>query len=159
RFCHQTYPGSIVQKPQCFLPSRLKFDRVLLDTPCTASGLMRRYKTHIKKWHYHNLEPLLKRQKKLLSHAIKLLKPEGVLVYSTCSIEPEENESNIQFALDTHTNIHLEDITIIKNFKTREGLTSWQDKVFSPEMKKTMRIYPQDEGTEGFFIARIRKVE
>ncbi|MFX0062249.1 MAG: RsmB/NOP family class I SAM-dependent RNA methyltransferase [Candidatus Hermodarchaeota archaeon] len=139
------------------LPSTLQFDRILLDAPCTSSGLMRNYETHKKKWSYNRLRSLQKRQKRLLNRAIELLKPGGILVYSTCSIEPEENEFMIQFALEEHSNIELEEIPMSKNFKTRRGLVGWKDRMFSGELKKSMRIYPQDEGTEGFFIARIRK--
>ncbi|MFX1532720.1 MAG: RsmB/NOP family class I SAM-dependent RNA methyltransferase [Promethearchaeota archaeon] len=141
------------------LPSTLQFDRILLDAPCTSSGLMRNYNTHKKKWSYNRLRSLRKRQRRLLNRAIELLKPGGILVYSTCSIEPEENEFMVQFALEEHSNVELEEIPMSKNFKSRRGLAGWKGKTFSTELKKTMRIYPQDEGTEGFFIARIRKYD
>ncbi|MFX1254598.1 MAG: RsmB/NOP family class I SAM-dependent RNA methyltransferase [Promethearchaeota archaeon] len=142
-----------------FLPSTFQFDRILLDAPCTSSGLMRNYQTHKKKWNYSRLRSLQKRQRNLLNRALDLLKPGGIIVYSTCSIEPEENELMIQFALEEHSNIELEAIPMPKDFKTRRGLTGWKNKLFSTELKKSMRICPQDEGTEGFFIAKIRKYD
>ena len=92
-------------------------------------------------------------QKKIAGSAIKLLKPEGTLVYSTCTLTPEENESVINFLVK---NFPLEIQEVKLPLKCREGIKSWEKENFQQDINKTCRIYPQDNNTEGFFIAKLR---
>ena len=87
--------------------------------------------------------------------AFGLLKPGGCLVYSTCTFAPEENEEVIDFLLQ-NTEAKIEKIEI-ENFKLSEGIEDWESKKFSPEVKKASRVWPQDNDTDGFFLAKIRK--
>jgi len=68
------------------------FDRILLDVPCSNSGVLRRRPDARWRWSVRRMEKLVKAQQSILAHAAKLLAPEGILVYSTCSLEPEENQ-------------------------------------------------------------------
>jgi len=86
---------------------------------------------------------------------MQLLKQNGELVYSTCTYAPEENELVIQHLLDNF-NIKIQEINL--PIKTRPGLTSWNNKKLSPELKKAVRIYHHDNNLEGFFICKLRKL-
>ena len=76
-----------------------KFDKILLDAPCSGEGTLRSSPKTFLMWNHKVVENLSRQQKKLIANAIKCLKVGGVLVYSTCTHSPEENESVIDFAL------------------------------------------------------------
>lgn len=131
----------------------LKFDKILLDAPC--SGNFAEDKDWFESREINGVIKCSGVQRELLSAAIKVLKKNGVLVYSTCTLEPEENELNVQWLLDTYPDMKLElaDISIGDS-----GLTSVFGKSLSSEIKNCKRLWPHKHGTQGFFIARSRKV-
>jgi len=132
-----------------------RFDRVLLDAPCSAEGVIRKEWNALADWSVQKIQRLSRLQKKLILAAADSLKPGGVLVYSTCTFAPEENEEVIDFLLKKR------DFKVEKprvpGLKSRPGLTEWQGKDFESQVKRCIRIWPQDNDTEGFFIARLRK--
>lgn len=130
----------------------LKFDKILLDAPCSASGTYNI--ENVRRIGDRLLKHLSGLQKSLLSSSYKLLKEDGIIVYSTCSLEPEENEAVIDFALKKF-DLKLENIKI-KGIELKDGFTEWENMVFSKDMKKTKRVISR--GQEGFFIAKLRKV-
>lgn len=134
-----------------FWKTGLKFGKILLDVPCSGSGSLNpRIFQQIGKY---TLSYLTKIQKKLLISASKCLEKDGILVYSTCSLEPEENEEIIDFAV-RKLGLRIEEIKI-KGIEYLEGLGSWNGKIFSEEVKKAIRIVPREK--EGFFICKLRK--
>jgi len=133
-----------------------KFDKILADVPCSGEGNIRNNPKTFKIWSLKAVQKLSKMQKKLASSALKLLKPGGEMLYSTCTHSPEENECVVQHLLDNFR-VAVQDIKL--PIKTRSGLTEWQNYTFSSELKKARRIYPQDNNTEGFFLCKIRKEE
>ena len=92
------------------------------------------------------------KQKEYIAHAISLLEKDGVLVYSTCSLEPEENEFVIQYALENF-DVKLEKVESIGD----QGLTKVFGKNMDPSMKLCKRFWPHKTKTIGFFVARLRK--
>ena len=150
----------ITQKDGIILCKKLKeknyqFDRILVDAPCSGEGTLRSsVKTYLM-WNIKTIKNLPKIQKALISHALEILKPKGTLIYSTCTHAPEENEEVIDYILNKFDNIKLEEIKL--PIKSRLGITSWEDKTYNPEVKKCARVYPQDNNTEGFFIAKLKK--
>ncbi|MEK6861170.1 MAG: RsmB/NOP family class I SAM-dependent RNA methyltransferase [Nanoarchaeota archaeon] len=122
------------------------FDKILLDAPCSGTGLIKGNikRTHhtLKVWNENMVRRLAKLQKKLILNAFSLLKENGVLVYSTCSLEPDEDEDVINFLLERQLNAKLEKINL--NIKS--------------EYKGYIKIWPQYYNTEGFFVAKIRKI-
>ncbi|UCD20584.1 MAG: RsmB/NOP family class I SAM-dependent RNA methyltransferase [archaeon] len=132
------------------------FDKILVDAPCSGEGTIRFNDKVLKMWNPKMIQVISGLQKKLLASAISCLKKGGTLIYSTCTFEPQENEGVIQFALDKF-NVKLEEFSL--PLKTRQGITEWQGKEFSSEMKKCKRVWPQDNDTEGFFVAKIRKIK
>lgn len=133
----------------------MKFDKILLDAPCTGTGTIMKSPYTIKTWSVKASQILSKVQKQLLQAAANVLKPGGILVYSTCSLEPEENEENVDYAI-SQLGFKTEPITL-KGFKTRPGITSWEDKNYDESVANSIRVYPQDNNTQGFFVARLKK--
>jgi NOL1/NOP2/sun family putative RNA methylase len=129
----------------------IKFDRVLLDAPCSCEGVISRDKS-IK----INNNPLLidrcaGKQIALLNSAIKVTKPGGLVVYSTCTYAPEENEFVINTLLNSCRNIEIEAVKF-----GVDGLTSFSNHKLDSSLKLTKRLYPHLHGTLGFYIAKLR---
>lgn len=135
---------------------RDRFDRVLLDAPCSNVGMIRKNYKYLKLWRQKEVEALSRLQKELILSAYRALKPGGFLVYSTCTLDPEENEEVIDFLL-SNTDAKLEKIDL--PLKSHRPITEFRGKVYSDEVKKCLRIHPQDNNTEGFFVAKVVKDE
>ena len=147
--------GSILCKKM--KDKNFKIDKILLDAPCSGEGTVRNNPKTFQMWNIKNIKNLSGIQKRLITSAIELLKPNGEIVYSTCTHAPEENEEVIDFALKKFPNIKIENISL--PIKTRQGMIKWQDKKYLKNVKSACRIYPQDNNTEGFFIAKLKKSE
>lgn len=132
----------------------MKFDRILLDLPCSGEGNIRSSPKTNLMWNIRMIEKLSRLQRKLASSAVKLLKENGTILYSTCTHAPEENEANVNFLAK---NFNLEIEKIILPVKFRNGISKWEGESFIDEIKNCCRIYPQDNDTEGFFLARMRR--
>jgi len=133
----------------------LKFDKILLDAPCSGTGAIRKSLKTLLTWNPNSIKRLSNLQKKLIITAFNCLKDKGILVYSTCSVEPEENEEVIDFLLKKFKNAKLEEIKL--KIKRSPAILEFENKKYSKEIKKCLRIWPQDNDTEGFFIAKIKK--
>jgi len=131
-----------------------KFDRVLLDAPCSNVGMIRKNFKYLKLWRMRDVEALSRLQKQLIRAAYKALKPGGFLVYSTCTLDVKENEEVVDTLLST-SNAEIEELDL--PVKARRGITEFEGARFSREVRKCLRIHPQDNDTEGFFVAKILK--
>ncbi|MBS3170990.1 RsmB/NOP family class I SAM-dependent RNA methyltransferase [Candidatus Woesearchaeota archaeon] len=134
-----------------------KFDKILLDAPCSSSGTIRGLTKNsefiARSWNLERIKSTAGLQKKLILNAYNLLNKKGVLVYSICSLEPEEGEEVIQFLLD-NTDAKTEKIDL----KIKSGVNlEFNGKKYSDEIKKCIKLWPQYHDTEGFFIAKIKK--
>ena len=134
-----------------------QIDKILVDTSCSGEGTIKSTPKTLQMWNIKGIFSFSKIQKNLLEKAVEFLKPNGEIVYSTCTHAPEENEEVIDFILKKFDNIKIEKIFL--PLKTREGITKWQEKKYFKNVKYSCRIYPQDNNTEGFFIAKLRKVK
>lgn len=134
----------------------LKFNKILVDAPCSGEGNIRTSPRTYLEWSENLLKRLSKKQKKIASKALELLEENGEMIYSTCTYAPEENEEVIQYLIENH-NIKIE--KIILPIKSRPGLSEWKNKKFSNELKKAHRIYHQDNDMEGFFLCKIKKLK
>jgi len=135
----------------------MKFDRILIDAPCSGEGTLRSSPRTRLLWNINTIKRLSNLQKSLLASAIPLLKKRGILVYSTCTHAPEENEKVVDWALKKFPQLELEKISLPLN--ARPGITKWEKENFSPTIQKCARIYPHDNNTEGFFIAKFKLKE
>ena len=134
-----------------------RFDRVLLDAPCSSEARMRwGDASSYVHWSLRKIKETQRKQKSLLRSAYAALKPGGDLVYCTCSFAPEENELVVQHLL-RRTDATLADISHdLDPDHTRGGLSSWRGKALLPELANTLRIMPHGVW-DGFFIAHIQK--
>lgn len=133
------------------------FDRIVLDAPCSGEGLINLDKLKdLDTWSVAHIKRLSQLQKRVLGQAWQLLRPGGTLVYSTCTTAPEENEVVIDWLLRRASDAELRDITI-DNPRLTSGLATWQGREFSPEIIRTRRILPGDDGQEMFYVARLVK--
>ncbi|MBU5689055.1 MAG: RsmB/NOP family class I SAM-dependent RNA methyltransferase [Candidatus Aenigmarchaeota archaeon] len=133
----------------------IKFDKILVDAPCSASGTCITNPNVFNSWDQGKVNMLSRLQKQLLEAASKCLKEGGVIVYSTCSLDPEENEEVIDFAIKK-LGLTTEKIKI-KNIETREAIRSYKKFEYDDNVKNAIRINPFDNMTEGFFICKLRK--
>ena len=132
------------------------FDRILIDAPCSAEGTIRKSKAVLYHWGLKNIQRMARIQKGLLVSGFRALRPGGTLVYSTCTIAPEENEGVVSYLLEKFPEAELMPISI-PHFKIRPGITKWQGESFDSRMRNCTRIVPQDNDTAPFFIARITR--
>ena len=142
------------------------FDKVLVDAPCSCEGTLRKKG----RWSYEPDEGdfkkrLIETQRALLTQALKLTKPGGRVVYSTCSLDPAENEEVIDAVLSMWakrghhgsgpTKLDVEPLDL-PHLIASPGLTSWQGRKMSASLRHGLRVYPHQNDSGGFFLASIR---
>jgi len=132
------------------------FDKVLLDTPCTGLGTLASNPEVMSWWSYNKLDKLAKIQKQLIVSAIKAAKVGGEIVYSTCSVAPEENECIINDILQNYP-IKLLPIENPAMQSFDDGFTEYKKTLLHPTLKNCKRIWPHKNNMEGFFVARLLK--
>lgn len=130
----------------------MMFDRVLLDAPCTCEGIISKDKTRKTSHDPSDIEESSRRQQEMLLEATKVVKPGGLIIYSTCSFAPEENEVVIDELLEALGN----SIVIEPVGHGLPGLTRFADRRFHSSLSRTARLYPHLHNTVGFFIAKLR---
>ncbi|MFQ5606981.1 MAG: NOL1/NOP2/sun family putative RNA methylase [Candidatus Zixiibacteriota bacterium] len=140
-----------------FTENTLDFDVILVDAPCSSDGTVRKSPGLLSGWRAGRAHKYARYQRHLLKKAYRLLKPGGVIVYSTCSLSPVENELVVNALLEEHP-ARVEPFDI-PNLRLRPGITSWESTELAPQVQDTRRLWPQDNDTDGFFLARIRKPE
>ncbi|RLI65791.1 MAG: SAM-dependent tRNA/rRNA cytosine-C5 methylase [Candidatus Asgardarchaeum californiense] len=134
----------------------IKFDKILLDAPCTGEGLIRVDKSRKWKRSIRDINFMSQIQYTLLERAVSVLKTGGTIVYSTCSTTPEENEFVISKLLKNHGNIHVEPIELPIG---RRAYTSIFGKVLQKEIAGGIRLFPHTDNTIGFFVCKLKKVK
>ncbi len=133
------------------------FDKILIDAPCSGEGLIDLSRpATLRYWSTKKIKRLNKLQKMIVAQAHNLLKPGGTVVYSTCTLAPEENEEVVDWAvsklgLTTHKLEMTDKIT-----NAHKGLLSWQTKNFSSDCTNCVRTKPNDY-MEPFFVCRLVK--
>ena len=135
---------------------KTEFDKVLVDAPCSATGTIRRSLKTLKMWSPNSVKQMAGLQSRLLESGFKVLKPGGTLVYSTCTLEPLEDEGMVSSLLKNFDNAKLMPIKL--KIKQSDPITKWENIDIHPSVKHCLRIYPQDNDTEGFFVAKIKKI-
>lgn len=129
------------------------FDKVLLDAPCSGEGrFMATDARTYRNWSEKTVNELSKLQRKLFKSAYQALKPGGILVYSTCTLNREENEKVLEWALSDTENMKLKLLPIDLKLKNIVEPISENN-----EIKKSVKIIPSKE-TEGFFIAKLKRL-
>lgn len=133
------------------------FDRILVDAPCSGTGTIRKSFKTFEIWNPTMIKRLAATQKQLIKTAFGNLKPGGTMVYSTCSVEPEENEAVVNHLLKEEPSAYLEPITL--PITRADPFLSYGEEEFDSSLKHVLRLWPQTNDTEGFFVAKFRKRE
>lgn len=132
------------------------FDKILLDAPCSGEGMMSYSNDKdFATWSVAHIKRLQTLQKKLILQAWILLKPGGTLVYSTCTMSPEENEAIIDYLLRKRDNVNIGSITLDLPNRVQPVL-AWNDKGYDKRISKSLRLKPS-ESIEAFFVCKLIK--
>ena len=130
------------------------FDKILIDAPCSGEGMFRKDKKMIRAWEEHGPEYFSRIQKSIITQAAQMLAPGGMLLYSTCTFDPEENEKIIEYLLQEYPEFEICDIRPYEGFS--QGIPG-ESVSGNPALAKTVRIFPHRMEGEGHFLALLRK--
>ncbi|HJQ09342.1 MAG TPA: RsmB/NOP family class I SAM-dependent RNA methyltransferase [Candidatus Saccharimonadales bacterium] len=136
---------------------RKLFDKILLDAPCSGEGLMHYERDKdFATWSVAHIKRLQQLQKRLINQAWQLLKPGGTMVYSTCTMAPEENEAVVNYLLRSQPDaeIVLLDIQLPNRVPT---VTTWNSKTYSPGLSGCIRLTPSKQ-LEAFFVCKLKRL-
>lgn len=142
------------------------FDCVLVDAPCSGEGMFRKSRAIIKNWEQYGTEYYAKLQREILPSAVKMLRPGGYLVYSTCTFSPQENEGTMKFVLESFPDMHV--IPAVSSADYTHDASAVNPYIgFAPaapelvsapeEVSNALRLYPHRVEGEGHFVALLRK--
>jgi NOL1/NOP2/sun family putative RNA methylase len=140
------------QRGENFWRGEIKFNKILLDAPCTGTGTMN--PRILKETSEKSIRHFSEVQKNILHSAVRCLEDGGTMVYSTCSLEPEENEFVVDFAV-TELGMKIDKVGIdlpVTDF--RDAITEWEGKSLDQSVSRSLRILPSQK-KEGFFICKL----
>ena len=129
------------------------FDKILVDAPCSGEGMFRKNPDAAAAWSLSKVQKLAALQKSILKSAVHMLAPGGMLMYSTCTFSPEENEQNLSWLLNEYPDLQIMDIEDYAGFD--HGHPEWANG--DERVKKAVRIWPHKMDGEGHFLALVRK--
>ncbi len=132
------------------------FDKILIDAPCSGEGMFRKEPSMVKAWEQNGPEFYAKLQEEILQQALPMLKPGGMLLYSTCTFSPLEDEGTVEKILEMDSNMELLDMEGYEGFSegNPELVGSSRE-----EIRKCVRIFPHKLDGEGHFLALFHKKE
>lgn len=132
------------------------FDKILVDAPCSGEGMFRKSPAIMKNWEQYGVAYYQKLQREILPFAVRMLRPGGMLLYSTCTFSPEEDEDTLAFLLREYP-----ELSMVEPAFTYEGFAparpEWADA--PEEVRKAIRIWPHRMEGEGHFVALLKKSE
>lgn len=140
------------------------FDKILVDAPCSGEGMFRKSPAIMKNWEQYGTDYYNELQKQILPEAIKMLRPGGMLLYSTCTFSPKEDEGMVQFILD-----HFDEMELLPALPEQYpedisyngfcfGRPDWGESGnYREELTRTLRLWPHKISGEGHFIALFHK--
>jgi len=131
------------------------FDKILVDAPCSGLGIIQKKGEVNTWWSTERAKNLGELQLKLLVAAIKMLKPGGEIVYSTCTLTVEENELVINKVLNKYP-VEVTDIKL--SIISHDGFTKYNGESLNPSLSKGKRIFPWEADSDGFFIIKLKKI-
>lgn len=131
------------------------FDKILVDAPCSGEGMFRKDPDAMQYWSPEYVLTCQARQKEILIEAMKMLKPGGEIVYSTCTYSPEEDEEIVAWLVENY-NLKIEPIKLYSGMSV--GRPEWI-KSKLPELKDTIRLWFQDGVGEGQFVAHLKNID
>ena len=130
------------------------FDKILVDAPCSGEGMFRKSNSMITAWENNGNKLFADMQRNILDDVSVMLKPGGIMLYSTCTFSPLENEKSIEYLLSLDDRFELLDFEKYEAFDN--GHPEWGD-TLNRELKKCARLWPHKIEGEGHFVALIKK--
>ena len=142
------------------------FDRVLVDAPCSGEGMFRKSKEARTAWSEQLVMSCATRQLSILTQAARLVRPGGVLVYSTCTFAPEEDELLIARFLESHARYAYPAFEVVQT-QPRSGFSSGRPEwighpayaALAAQLRHTLRLWPHLSAPEGHFAALLRRTD
>ena len=135
------------------------FERILLDAPCSGEGMMTLdNKKAFESWSVAHIKRLQQMQKRLIVQAWELLTPGGTLVYSTCTMAPEENEAVVDYLLRHNDNCVVESLSNLSEQLPNvvQPVLEWNGKQYAPQLANALRLAPNST-IEAFFVVKLTK--
>lgn len=129
------------------------FDKILIDAPCSGEGMFRKQAHMIPAWEKQGPEVFSRMQREILSQAAELLRPGGMMLYSTCTFSQLENEGSVDHFLKGHPDFHLVDLPRCEGFCP--GRPELVDSAFP--LEKCARLFPHRIDGEGHFLALLQR--
>lgn len=130
------------------------FDKILIDAPCSGEGMFRKQGNMTKAWEKNGVDLFVGLQRSILKEAVTMLKPGGIMIYSTCTFSKEENEQAIEYLLSLDDSLHLQELPLFDGFD--KGHPEW-GLTGNEELTKCRRLWPHRIEGEGHFVAMVRK--
>lgn len=140
-------PNKLAERFPCY------FDKILIDAPCSGEGMFRKSNSMISAWEKNGVDLFVGLQRSILKEAVTMLKPGGMILYSTCTFSPEENEQSIEYLLELNPDFMIEELP--KDWGFADGNPDWGLKQI-PALKNTLRIWPHKVQGEGHFVALLK---
>ena len=136
-----------------------RFDRILVDAPCSCEGTTRKNPNQGMQSELHFSAKQRGAQAALLHKAAQLCKVGGRIVYSTCTYAPEENEAVVDEVLEAygHENLRIVECALPPPFTAGHGLTEWEGRRFHADLSRSIRVWPHQNDTGGFFVTVLEK--
>ena len=132
------------------------FDKILIDAPCSGEGMFRKDKKMVKAWEEHGPEFFAKIQRGIVVQAAHMLKPGGMILYSTCTFDPQENEGTIEYLMEQFPEFKIVDILPYDGFACGKPEVTKSNR---QDLTKTVRIWPHKMHGEGHYLALLQKGE
>ena len=136
-----------------------QFDKILLDAPCSGEGMMTlESRKDFESWSVAHIKRLQQLQKRLLSQAWQLLRPGGTLVYSTCTMAPEENEAVVDYLLRHNDDVSVERLDALARHLENivDPVLEWNARQYDPRISAALRLKPSKQ-VEAFFVIKLTK--
>lgn len=130
------------------------FDKILIDAPCSGEGMFRKQNNMTKAWESNGVDLFVGLQRSILKEAVTMLKPDGMIIYSTCTFSKEENEQSIEYLLSLDDSLELVELPRFEGFD--EGHPDWGN-TGNEELRKCRRLWPHRIEGEGHFVALVHK--
>lgn len=132
------------------------FDKILIDAPCSGEGMFRKQANMTKAWETNGVDLFVGLQRSILKEAVTMLKPGGMIIYSTCTFSKEENEQSIEYLLSLDDSLQLVELPLIEGFDT--GHPEW-GATENADLIKCRRLWPHCIEGEGHFVAMVQKTK
>ena len=130
------------------------FDKILIDAPCSGEGMFRKDRRMVRAWEEHGPAYFSKIQKSIVMQAADMLRPGGMMLYSTCTFSPEENEQTIEYLLEKHPEFAVCEMEGYEGFSEGIPETTASGRA---DLRRTVRIFPHHMKGEGHFLALLKK--